>query len=283
MSYPFRQSLCNEVYQDWDFAKACRSIRSIGYDGIEIAPFTLAERPAKITAAQRREYRSIMESEGLEFAGLHWLMLAPKGLHVTTPDEKLRNKSWRHIDSLIDLCADLAGDRDDCGVMVFGSPQQRSTTRGLSRAQATRHFTDGLAGVADHAAERHVTILVEALPSNQCDVVLSLAEAVQIVKEIDHPAIRTMFDTHNAIEEAEPHATLVERYFDYIRHVHVNENDGRHPGTGDYDFVALFEVLARKGYQGWISAEVFDFSPGAETIATESLRYLKDQIARIEL
>jgi D-psicose/D-tagatose/L-ribulose 3-epimerase len=37
--------------------------------------------------------------------------------------------------------------------MVFGSPQQRSTTGGLTRA-ATRNFIDGLAGVAPHAADR---------------------------------------------------------------------------------------------------------------------------------
>ena len=74
-----------------------------------------------------------------------------------------------------------------------------------------------------------------------------------------------MFDVHNAIDEAEPHAALVDRYFDVIRHVHVNELDGRHCGTGDYDFKPVFEVLRRRGYKGWISLEAFDFTPGAET------------------
>ena len=69
-----------------------------------------------------------------------------------------------------------------------------------------------------------------------CDVVLTLAEAAGIVREIGSPAIRTMFDTHNAVDEVEPHAALVEKYFDLIRHVHVNEMDGGHPGTDTYDF-----------------------------------------------
>ncbi|MBI1897768.1 MAG: sugar phosphate isomerase/epimerase, partial [Acidobacteria bacterium] len=119
----FRHATCNEVYQGWDFAEACRSIRRLGYDGIEIAPFTLAEDPPALTPARRREYRRTIEGEGLTFAGLHWLMVAPKGLHVTTPDRELRERSWRHIRNLIDLCADLGPN----GVMVFGSPQQRST------------------------------------------------------------------------------------------------------------------------------------------------------------
>ncbi len=283
MSYQFRQSICNEVYKGWSLADACASIRSIGYQGIEIAPFTLAQDPATISGAKRREYRSIIENEGLYFAGLHWLMLAPKGLHVTTPDESLRRRSWRHIDTLIDLCADLAGDREDNGVLVFGSPQQRSTTGGLSRAEATRHYIDGLAGVAPHAEQRRVAVLVEALPSAQCDVMLSLEEAVTAVKEIGSPAIQTMFDTHNAVDEVEPHAALIDRHMERIRHIHINETDGRHPGTGDYDFAALLEVLARRDFSGWVSLEVFDFSPGPEKIAADSLRYIQAQVAKLNI
>jgi len=71
---------------------------------------------------------------------------------------------------------------------------------------------DGLASVAPHALDRGVTILVEALPRGQCDVVLTIEEAAGIVREIDSPAVRTMFDTHNAVDEVEPHAALVEKY-----------------------------------------------------------------------
>ena len=77
---------------------------------------------------------------------------------------------------------------------------------------------------------------------------------------------------------AEPHAALVDRHFDLIRHVHVNELDGRHCGTGGYDFKPLFQVLRRRGYAGWISLEAFDFTPGAERLANESLRHLESEI-----
>jgi sugar phosphate isomerase/epimerase len=277
MAYEFKQSICNEVYQGWPFHEACRSIRQIGYTGIEIAPFTLSDTPADIPLDERRQYRGIMSSDGLRFVGLHWLMVAPKGLHVTTPDDALREKSWQHIRDLVDLCADLG----DGGVMVFGSPHQRSTTGGSSVEDATRRFEDGLAAVSGHAMERGVTILVEALPSSQCDVVGTLADAVKIVQNIGSPAIRTMFDTHNAEDETEPHAAIIERYFDLIRHVHVNEMDGKHPGTGDYDFKPVLDVLRRKKYAGWVSLEAFDFAPGAERIATESLRHLESEIAKL--
>jgi len=269
--------MCNEAFGQRPFAETCRGIRQAGYSGIEIAPFTLAESPSQVTAAQRAEYRSAMQAEGLAFAGLHWLMASPPGLHVTTPDAGLRRRSWEHVRALVDLCADLGPH----AVMVFGSPKQRSTTGGISREAATRHFIDGLAGVAPAAAARGVTVLVEALPANQSDVVQSLAEAVAIVREIDSPAVRTMFDVHNAVDETEPHAVLVDRYFDLIRHIHVNETDGSHCGTGTYDFRPVFETLRRRAYTGWISLEAFDFSYGAERLGAESLRYLEGEIAKL--
>ena len=276
-SYHFQHAICNEVYEKRPLAEVCRSIRQIGYTGIEIAPFTLADRPADITPAERRRHRETILNEGLTFVGLHWLMASPKGLHVTTPDRALRERSWRHVFDLVDLCADLGEN----GVMVFGSPKQRCTVDGLSREEATRNYTDGLASVATHAAERGVTILVEALPIGQCDVITTLAEAVAIVKQINSPAVRTMFDTHNAVDEREAHATLVDRYFDLIRHVHINEMDGKHPGTGTYDFKPLFEVLRRRSYRHWVSLEAFDFSPGAEKVASDSLRFIEQVVEQV--
>jgi sugar phosphate isomerase/epimerase len=277
MSHQLKQSICNESFKDWPFAEACKAIRKAGYQGIEIAPFTLSDDPLEISADQRKQYRGIMASEGLLFVGLHWLMVSPKGLHVTTADQALRARGWGHIRNLIDLCADLGPN----GVMIFGSPVQRGTTGGMSREEATRNYIDGLAGVAPHAMERGVTILVEALPIGQCDVVQTLDEAAAIVREINSPAIRTMFDVHNAVDEKEPHAVLVERHFDIIRHVHINELDGRHPGTGDYDFKPVFDVLQKRCFNGWVSLEVFDFTPGAEKIANDSLRYVEFEIAKL--
>ncbi|MCX6585366.1 MAG: sugar phosphate isomerase/epimerase [Acidobacteria bacterium] len=276
MSYPFRQAICNEVFQGWDFAEQCRTIKRLGYAGIEIAHFTLADDPASLSPARRRELADIMAGEGLEFAGLHWLMVAPKGLHVTTPDAALRTRSWLHIATLIDLCGDLGG-----GKMIFGSPAQRKSTGGATKQEATARYVDGLRQAAAHAASRGVTLLMEPLPPHDTDVLNTLEEAAAYVAAIGSPAVQTMYDSHNAIREAEPHEILVERYFDIIKHVHVNEMDGKHPGTSTWDFKPVFRVLAAKGYQGWISMEAFDFSAGAEPIAGESIQYLQAEIKKL--
>jgi sugar phosphate isomerase/epimerase len=276
MPYPFRFAMCNEAFEHRPFAESCRVMRAAGYTGIELAPFTLAEDPLALRAGQRRELRDIMASEGLEFVGLHWLLVVPFPVHVTTPDLALRERSWQYVRGLIDLCADLAPDSGDSkGIMVFGSPKQRSSTGGISVAEATRNYVSGLASVAPHAEDRGVTILVEALPHSQCDVIHTLDEAAAVVREIDSPAVATMFDSHNAEDETEPHDRLIQRHFNLVRHVHLNEMNGSHPGAGTYDFARVFAALEKLNYKGWVSVEAFDFTAGAEAIATGSLEHMK--------
>jgi sugar phosphate isomerase/epimerase len=279
--FRFRLAMCNEAFassnEKKSFAETCKAIRGAGYTGIEIAPFTLSEEPNAIPASKRREYASAMKSEGLAFAGLHWLLMAPKGLNVITPDKAVRERSWRHMWSLIDFCADVGPG----GVMTLGSPQQREVVPGWNRSEAAGRFTEGLAGIASHAVERGVQVLIETFTQRPTDICRSLGEAVAIVRQIGSPSIQTMFDCNNASNEAEPHASLVDRYFDLIKHVHLTEIGGAYPGTGSYDFKPVLNVLRRRGYSGWLSLEVFDFSAGAGKIAQDSFLYMQSEIARV--
>jgi sugar phosphate isomerase/epimerase len=159
--------------------------------------------------------------------------------------------------------------------MVFGSPKQRSSAGGSTRTQAISFLRDGLRMLAPHAAARNVQILLEPLSRTQTDVVNTLAEAAGLVEEINSPAIQSMFDVHNAADETLPHTELLRRYWQYIRHVHVNEIDGREPGQGHYDFAPLLATLEELGYSGWVSLEVFDFSRDPRQVVAGSLAHLR--------
>lgn len=276
----FRYAMCNEAFetppQSHAFAEVCRNLRRFGYEGIEIAPFTLAAHPLEVDSARRRQLREIMASEGISFVGLHFILVGPTPLHITTPDRDLREKSWQYVRHLVDLCADLG----PAGIVVFGSPKQRAATGGMTAGEARSHFVDGLANLAPHAEERGVTLLAEACPLASTDVIHTLAEAVEAIREIGSPAVRTMFDVHNATDETESHDRLIARHRDFIRHIHVNERDGGVPGTGDYDFALLFRELNELGYSGWVSLEMFDFKTDPFAIASNSIGYLKAQADR---
>ena len=270
----FKYAFCNESMQGMSWVEQCDLVGRSGYRGIEIAPFSLVkESVEEITPARRREMVQVMKDAGLECAGLHWLLSPPPpGLHVTTPDKELRTKSWAYFEKLIDFCGDLGGT-----IMVFGSPKGRSTTAGQSVAEAKNRLAEGLSRVADHAHGRGVMILLESLGHEQTDVVNTLAEALEIINRVQHPAIQTMFDFHNTRDETDLFPVLLEKYFSCIHHVHVQEMDGRYLGSGRaaIDFAAAFQKLKDRNFAKWISVEVFDFSPGPAIIALESLKTLK--------
>lgn len=254
----------------------CASIREIGYTGIEIAPFTLNADPAALSREDRAFMRRTILSNQLEFVGLHWLLVAPPGLHATTPDRTLRQRTWNFIRDSIHLCGDLKETEDTQAVVVLGSPKQRSTEGRMPVSEAVTVLTEGLAGVAPDAMRRNVKLLLEPLSADQTDVVTTMEEAVKIIGEVNSPSIQTMFDVHNAKSERQPHPELVRRFFPYIRHVHVNELDGREPGTGSYDFAAILTLLRELSYSGWVSLEAFDLSRDGGEIAGGALRYLQE-------
>jgi D-psicose/D-tagatose/L-ribulose 3-epimerase len=269
----FKYAMCNESMAELSWAEQCRIVSDAGYEGIEIAAFTLVkEGVQEITPAGRKKMVSVMKDAGLECVGLHWLLAPPpKGLHFTTSDTEVRRKTVAYLDTLIDFCGDLGGS-----CMVFGSPKQRDT-RGISVEQAKKYFAEGLAAVADHAQNRGIEILIEPLGKRTTDVINTLAEALEMMERINHPAIKMMFDFNNTVDETEPFDILLRKHDKNIHHVHVQEIGGKYLGTGNAvnDYVKAFQVLKDMRYNHWISLEVFDFSPGGKTIANESMRTLK--------
>ena len=268
----FRLAVCNETFDGWNFRDAMTGTIRFGYTGTEISPFTLANDPSTVTAQRRLALRHIMADEGVEYVGLHNLLKAPAGLHVTTSDAEQRRRGWEFFRKLIDLAADLGDDAR----MIFGSSKQRSAKLGgTTIADAKKRLAEGLAEAAPHAEARGVKILMEPLAPHLCDVVNTMAEAVEVVDQVNSPAVRSMFDTHNAVAETLGHGEVIKKYLPYIEHVHINEMDGRHPGTGDYDFIPVLQALKDVKFEHWVSLEVFKFKPSPEVVARDSERLLR--------
>ena len=270
----FKYAMCNESMAELSWAEQCQIIGNAGYQGVEVAAFTLVkEGVQEISPAKRREMVSTMKDAGIECVGLHWLLAPPpKGLHFTTPDVDVRRKTIAYFNELIDFCGDLGGE-----AMIFGSPKQRNT-RGIPVKEANKFFADGLAEVAGHAQQRGIKILIEPLGQRNTDVVNTLAEALNVAQQVDHPVVDIMFDFNNTVDETEPYDVLLRKYYTHIHHVHVQEQGGKHLGTGNAvnDYVKAFQVLKDLRFNEWVSLEVFDFSPGGKTIAEESIHILRE-------
>jgi len=270
-------ALCNEVLKELTFAEQCRVAAALGYDGLEVAPFTLAADPMAIGDAQARAFARIALDHGLEISGLHWLLVAPAGLSIVSADPALRQRSTSVMQRLVELCA-LMGGR----YLVHGSPKQRSVPAGETRAVALERAHECLAAAARSAQQCGVVYCIEPLSNAETDLVNTVAEAVELVQAIGSPAFRTMIDCSAAGQmEREDIPALMRRWMPtgQIAHVQVNDPNRRGPGQGAMRFApilaALREMQASAHYQGIVAVEPFDYVPDGMGSAARAIGYLR--------
>jgi D-psicose/D-tagatose/L-ribulose 3-epimerase len=261
---------CNEYFEGWKIEDVLTYAGQIGYHGVEIAPFTLADSVEDIPAPRRREIRRAAEQAGVQIVGLHWLLAAPAGLYIDHPDEGVRRRTCDYLRALVHFCGDLGGE-----VMVFGSPKQRNVQPDWDAGDTWKRLRESFESVLPAAAERGVYLCIEALSAAQTNIITTAAEARHLVAQIDHPNFRTMVDVCSGSTEQVPVAQLLRDTGEHLMHVHVNDANKRGPGFGDTDFVAVLRTLKQLQYARYLSVEVFDFTPDPRTIAAGSLGYLR--------
>jgi sugar phosphate isomerase/epimerase len=266
--------ICNELFVNRPWEKICDFASGIGYQGIEVAPFTLAERAELITPQRRRELRESAEWRGLQIIGLHWLLMKPPGLYITHPDAAIRRETTRYFVELVGLCADLGGK-----VMVIGSPKQRNLLPGVKREQALGYAAEVFTPCLESAAERGVTLAIEPLSTRETDFLTCASDAVELIERIDHPNFRLQLDVKAMSYEYKPIPQIIRESAKYLAHFHVNDPNLLGPGMGEIGYEPIIAALREAGYDGWLSVEAFDMQYGAERLAKASVEYLQKIIA----
>ena len=275
-----RIALCNEVIAPMPFPRQCEYAKKLGYDGLEIAPYTLSDEPHRMGSGQIAAARAAAREAGIEVTGLHWLLVKPAGLSITSKDEKVRQRTLDVMRALIDQCAELGGR-----YLVHGSPHQRRIEAGETRAAAMQRAEECFAVAAERAQKAGVIYCIEPLSPEQTPLVNTLEEAAAIVAKIDKPSLKTMLDCSAAARsEKEPAPALLARWLPkgVIAHVQVNDRNRQGPGQGEQRFAPLFAALKRHGYAGDIAVEPFDYVPDGPAAAARAIGYLRGILEAIE-
>jgi len=269
-------AICNETFQDWPLEKGFAFAAECGYTGIEIAPFTLATYAHDISAAQRAEVRRIAEQNGLEVIGLHWLLAKTEGFHVTSPEAEVRRRTADYFANLARLCAEVGGK-----VLVFGSPQQRNLLAGVSPEQGMQYAVEVLQSVVPVFEACDVVLALEPLGPQETNFLVTTAETVELAERIGSPHVRLHLDCKAMATEPTPIPDLIRHYAGMMAHFHANDPNRQGPGFGRLDFVPILEALGEVDYRGWVSVEVFDYTPGVERLARESVEYLQSCLSKL--
>ena len=273
-----RFAICNETFQDWPFEKAFRFAADLGYTGLEIAPFTINTNAYEISADKRVEVKRQADEAGLEIIGLHWLLAKTSGYYLTTPDAAVRQKTAEYLAELGRLCRDLGGH-----VMVLGSPLQRNLLPGVTHDQAMGYAADTLRRAMPVLEECRVTLAVEPLGPKDGNFLLTADAGRQLCEMVGSANCRLHLDCKAMSSESKPIPQLLRENASLLQHFHANDPNMRGPGMGDLDFVPIFQALAEIDYRGWVSVEVFDYAPGSEALARESIEYMQNCQDRLAL
>lgn len=264
-------AICHELYENIDWAAQCRLIAEAGYTGIEVAPFTISSDLASVPDAVFQQMKDEAAGNGLEIIGLHWMLAKTTGLYLTSPDQSVRKRTAEYLRLLARVCRKLGGH-----VMVLGSPQQRNLLPGVTRPQAADFAVEVFEQVVDEFAEQDVILCVEPLTKKETDFINTCDEAMEIISRVSHPTIMLHQDVKAMLgAESESIPSLIHRHKNFSKHFHVNDSNLLGPGMGETDFHPILQALIESHYSGWVSVEVFDYTPGAQHIAVVSLQYMK--------
>lgn len=270
-----RYAICNETYQDWPHERVCESVAATGYTGLELAPFMFAPLITDVSTERRTEIRRQAESHGLSIIGLHWLLAKTEGFMITSPDAEVRRHTGLYLAELARCCRDVGGD-----LLVLGSPMQRRIPPGATRRQAEDYALDTLRHALPELERQHVFLCLEPLAPSETDFMQTAAEGKAMMDRLAHPWVKLHLDVKAMSSEAKPVPDVIREFAPWMQHFHANDANRRGPGFGETDFVPIFRALKDVKYGGWVSVEVFDYTPDPETIARESLRHMRECVAK---
>jgi sugar phosphate isomerase/epimerase len=268
-----KYAICNEIFESWPFDKVCSFAKSLGYHGLEIAPYTIAPHATQISRAKRMDMVEDAMDAGIRIIGLHWLLAnvqSERPLYITHPDPQVRFDTADYFVDLVKLCADLHGK-----VMVIGSPKARNLMPGVTRDQAMKYAAEVFKPCLEHASENGITLAFEPLGPKETDFLNTAADGCELIQRINHPNFALHLDVKAMSSESTPIPDIIKTCARHLAHFHANDPNLLGPGMGEVKYEPIIQALRDVGYSGYLSVEVFDFKPGAEHIARESIRYMK--------
>ena len=263
-------AICNETFEGTSHREGLQLAKDLGYTGVEVAPFTLGTYAQDISPLARREYRSMVSDLGMEIIGLHWLLAKTAGFHLTTDDAAVRGKTADYLKQLIELCSDLNG-----AVMVLGSPAQRNFVAPMTHAQAVDNALDVLRRVVPDLLASNVRLAIEPLGPQEGNFLNHASEARSMIEAIGSPAVGLHLDVKAMSTEGIAIDKIIRDQADLMLHFHANDPNKLGPGMGDIDQAPIFQALHDVQYGGWVSVEVFDYSPGVDAILRTSMQTMQ--------
>lgn len=243
-------------------------LRSLGCEGVELAPSCIWPEPIEATAAERTAVRRQVADAGLEVVGFHALFFTRPDLELFR-DQASRRDLVDYLKGLIHLAADLGGR-----ILVVGSPKNR-TRHGRPPAEALPWAAEAYRDAAIEAASVGVEVCIEPLPAKETEFIVSSDEGAMLVNLVNHPGFGLHLDAKAMVEQGEDIAEALGRHGRAVRHFHVGDPGLAPPGSSGLDHKPIARALRAGGYDRYVSIEMRrGFGPTRDVI-TQSVNYVR--------
>ncbi|MEI7699616.1 MAG: sugar phosphate isomerase/epimerase [Planctomycetia bacterium] len=221
--------------------------------------------------------------------------LASTAVTVCTPEENpisedasVRRAGLERLKKAIDCCA-AAGATVLCGPIHSALGHFSGAGRTQDEWNRAKEI---LWQAGEYAKTAHVTLVVEYLNRFECYFLNCAADAAQFCREVNHPNVKTMYDTFHANIEEKSITQAVKACADQLAHVHISENDRSTPGEGGVNWTESFQALKDVNYDGWLIIEAFGLAlpdlaaatrvwrrmfPSEEYLAKNGLQFMKSR------
>jgi D-psicose/D-tagatose/L-ribulose 3-epimerase len=251
-------------------------LKKTGFDLLEIPIFD--PNPKKLAAVAKK-----LDSLGLERSAVTCLTA---DTNLIGEDKKQRAAGVKHLKAVIDCCQ-VMGVKKLVGPLyaALGVFSGKGPTK-----QELKWAAEGLREAGDYAKQADVTLVLEFLNRFEIYLLNCAADAAKLVREIDHPNVKMMYDTFHANIEEKNITHALEACKDVMVHVHISENDRSTPGKGGVNWAESWKALKAINYNQLLVIEAFGqglpalaaatkiwrkMFPDEETLAKDGLEFMK--------
>lgn len=258
------------MFEGLSLEEVFRIASSLGYEGVEIAPFTISGSVTRVSLEERRRIRALACDNGIMIAGTHWVLVSQLNLTLFDSYGACRMETVEYLKEVTRFTSDIDGE-----VVVFGSPKQRSVPSPELLEIARRNAVSVFGELGDFANELDVIFCIEPLSRDQTNFVNTAGEAVKLIEEANSSGLGLILDVRSMCDERRPFSEIIALGFKHLKHFHANDCNGYIPGSGSADYRQIISSLKNVRYDGYLSVEVFDFKPDPLYIARESIGNLR--------
>lgn len=252
------------------------ALRGLGVTAVEVAPTKLFPDPAAATPADIDAARRHFADHGFSIVAAQSLLFGKPELTLFDTADA-RDATLDYLARVLAVCGRLGA-----GACVFGSPKNRR--RGaMPESDASDIAVSFFRRLAARAADAGTTVVLEANPPRYgADFVTRAADAVSLVRAVDHAAFRLHLDTACMALAGDDIAATFATGYELLGHFHVSEPDLAAPGGGGaIDHAAFAVELRRRGYSGWVSVEIREPTPFAVEAVADAVQWVKGVYAGV--